>query len=308
MRAETRTAEPAGAGPPEATPPRAALPEATPPEAAPPGDGQGPGASPVKSTLFQTTTLGSSAGRPATISSSSRPKPCVESTTSNTRSLSRAAAHARSTPIRSTGSPVGRKPAVSTRLTGTPSTWTRTWMASRVVPGTSVTIAESLPERAFRRLDLPTLGLPAITTRTPSARACPWAAPSRAAARVASTSPARALTADSSAPSSSSSGKSMAASTSARRSVRASPISPRRRDHSPSRVRRAARAASTVAASIRSATASAWTRSMRPLRKARSVNSPGRATRAPRARTRASRRSVTTGPPWPCSSRTSSPV
>ena len=38
------------------------------------------------------------------------------------------------------------------------------------------------------------------------------------------------------------------------------------------------------------------------------LNSPGCAMRAPSSSTRASSMSMTTGPPWPCSSSTSSPV
>jgi len=84
----------------------------------------------------------------------------------------------------------------------------------------------------------------------------------------------------------------------------------------------AERAAASVLASIRSDTASAWARSSLSLRKARWVNSPGSARRKPgrrgwpmagsgsaaAARQRASSSCNTTGPPWACSSSTSSPV
>ncbi len=80
------------------------------------------------------------------------------------------------------------------------------------------------------------------------------------------------------------------------------------RENSPSRLRMAARAAASEPLAIRSATASAWTRSSLPLRKARSENSPGRAWRAPSASARRSSRSSTTGLPCACSSTTSSPV
>ena len=47
---------------------------------------------------------------------------------------------------------------------------------SLVVPSISVTIAESLPDRAFNRLDFPALGFPAITTLIPSVNKAPcWA-------------------------------------------------------------------------------------------------------------------------------------
>ena len=39
---------------------------------------------------------------------------------------------------------------------------------SRVVPGTSVTIARAVPTSALNRLDLPTLGSPTIATWRPS--------------------------------------------------------------------------------------------------------------------------------------------
>jgi hypothetical protein len=45
---------------------------------------------------------------------------------------------------------------------------TRSVTRSRVVPGTSVTIARSAPSSALKRLDLPVFGRPAITTCAPS--------------------------------------------------------------------------------------------------------------------------------------------
>ena len=59
---------------------------------------------------------------------------------------------------------------------------------------------------------------------------------------------------------------------------------------------------------MRSATASAWAKSIWPFKKARSLNSPGRASRAPAASTAFNSICITTGPPWPCSSTESSPV
>ena len=93
-------------------------------------------------------------------------------------------------------------------------------------------------------------------------------------------------------------------------------------ENAPSSERAAERAAASVLASIKSATASACARSSLSLRKARSVNSPGRAMRkpassgapvlgssaAPASRQRASSSCSTTGPPCACSSSTSSPV
>jgi hypothetical protein len=60
----------------------------------------------------------------------------------------------------------------------------------------------------------------------------------------------------------------------------------------------AALEASSVRAWMRSATASAWVRSIRPLRNARRVNSPGSECLAPQERIRARTCRVTTGPPW----------
>ncbi|KAG1086801.1 hypothetical protein G6F40_013863 [Rhizopus arrhizus] len=81
-----------------------------------------------------------------------------------------------------------------------------------------------------------------------------------------------------------------------------------RRENTPSSERRAARAARLSPAAIRSAMASAWARSSLPLRNARSLNSPGRAWRAPSAMQRATSSCNSTGLPCPCSSTTSSPV
>jgi hypothetical protein len=108
--------------------------------------------------------------------------------------------------------------------------------------------------------------------------------------------------------STSSSGKSRVASTSMRRSMRRSHRPRTSVEKLPVRERTAERAAAAVEASMRSATLSAWARSSLPLRKARRVNSPGSARRAPSSRQRASSICMTTGPPWPWSSMTSSPV
>ena len=73
-----------------------------------------------------------------------------------------------SMPSRSTSSSVGRRPAVSTRRSGQSSNCTRASIASRVVPGTSVTIARFSPTIALKSDDFPTFGRPAITTIAPS--------------------------------------------------------------------------------------------------------------------------------------------
>jgi hypothetical protein len=112
----------------------------------------------------------------------------------------------------------------------------------------------------------------------------------------------------------SSSGKSSVASTSMRRVTMRSARASISCEKAPASERVALRAAASVLASIRSATASAWARSSLSFRKARWVNSPGSARRraqpsaAPALRQRASSSCSTTGPPWACSSSTSSPV
>ncbi len=120
----------------------------------------------------------------------------------------------------------------------------------------------------------------------------------------------------------SSSGKSSVASTSVRSLTSASLTRSISRENAPCNERLAERAAASVLESIRSLTASACARSSLSLRNARSVNSPGSATRNPRSRgspvrgsvsratsrQRASSSCSTTGPPCACSSSTSSPV
>ncbi len=64
-------------------------------------------------------------------------------------------------------------PAVSTRRSRTEPTSTVSSTVSRVVPGSSVTMTRWNPARAFSKLDLPTLGLPKITARTPLAQHLP---------------------------------------------------------------------------------------------------------------------------------------
>ena len=76
----------------------------------------------------------------------------------------------------------------------------------------------------------------------------------------------------------------------------------------PSSLAAARRAPSLDGAAIISATASACVRSILPLRKARRVNSPRSASRAPQARHASSTEASRTGPPWHWNSATSSPV
>ena len=90
------------------------------------------------------------------------------SMTARMRSAFSMDARARSIPICSTLLSVSRRPAVSIRRRETPDMRTASSMVSRVVPGTSVTIARSSCRRAFSRDDFPAFGLPIIAVRSPS--------------------------------------------------------------------------------------------------------------------------------------------
>ena len=168
---------------------------------------------------------------------------------------------------------------------------------SRVVPGRSVTMARSQRLQALSRLDLPTLGRPTMATLSPIRSSCP----ASAVAKMCSTSPSTAATWARTAPSSRggrSSSKSTRASTSAStsrqvdRSWRIGAIS------LPCTPARAVRAARVDWAATRSATPSAWVRSRRPFKKARRVNSPGSASRAPWLRQSWSTCCTAINPPW----------
>jgi len=113
-------------------------------------------------------------------------------------------------------------------------------------------------------------------------------------------------------------GRDVAQATPGRRESSSSQHPPQKK--SPHRIRRTASptpprspasalsAAAAVRALISCITLSACDRSSRPFRNARSVNSPGRAGRAPASITARSTRRQQTGPPWHCSSITSSRV
>ena len=227
-------------------------------------------------------------------------------------------------PIFSTSSLLSRRPAVSITCSGTPSIWMVCCTLSRVVPAIGVTMASSAPAKAFSSELLPALGWPAITALMPSRSSAPCCARCITVASLCcnfeSCPRASALRRKSI----SSSGKSSVASTSMRRCTSASRRPWISSENAPESERPALRAAAAVEASIRSAMASACARSILPLRKARSANSPGAARRrcgstlaavpaAPAvpwaaSRQRASSSCSTTGPPCACSSSTSSPV
>ena len=191
-----------------------------------------------------------------------------------------------------------------------PSRSRRTSITSRVVPASSETIAASRRASAFRRLDLPTLGGPASTTRKPSRRISPrW--PSSRCARDRGVQRLRHRRACA---------KALAARRPRRRSrwpprsARCASISSR----APALVavaparppvwRRAWRRCASVSASIRSARPSAWAG-----RACRSRRRGGRTRRARPAGNRRLRRAPPAGrttarPPCTCSSAMSSPV
>ncbi len=148
---------------------------------------------------------------------------------------------------------------------------------SRVVPGMSVTMALSWPDRAFNRLDLPALGGPTMASTMPSRSNRPWRA-SRSSVRepVPGCRRTRSTTSLSARKSISSSGKSMAASTNTRRAVSSSCSALHLlRENTPAGCAAPRARRPSVPDSIRSAMASACTRSSLSFRKARSENSPG---------------------------------
>ena len=62
---------------------------------------------------------------------------------------------------------------MSTSSTGMPRTSAVACSVSRVVPGTSVTMARALPTSALKSVDFPALGRPTIATRQPAERSRP---------------------------------------------------------------------------------------------------------------------------------------
>ncbi len=229
------------------------------------------------------------------------------SSTISTTSARSAARCARSTPSFSMGSLVSRWPAVSESSATTPPRLIRSVSTSRVVPGMAVTMARSWFKSAFISEDLPTLGRPASTMDAPSrsTRAPRSSHLARSSERMARRSE---TTCSDAASSSTSSGKSVEASSSASTPVSFSDTPFTKADTPPSSCRTEARAAASPWAPISCITASARLRSMRPFKKARLVNSPGWAIRAPSARHRESTAPALTPPPWQWISATSSRV
>ena len=211
-------------------------------------------------------------------------------------------------PMRSMRSSLSRSPAVSTSRNGNPSITACASIASRVVPGISVTIARSVPSSALKSEDLPALGRPAMTSSAPSRSRSPSGAVFRRSLTRSRTTPHAPRTRSGLTGPSSSSGKSISYAISAS-SSRISPRKAARRSDRPrSSWRSARRRCAGEPASIRSAVASACSKSILPLSTARRVNSPGCAGRAPAATSAATAAAGTARPPCVEISTTSSPV
>jgi hypothetical protein len=226
--------------------------------------------------------------------------PCPSGPSHSTRSAPAIASRARSMPIASIASaPSSRSPAVSVNTKGIPPSATGASIRSRVVPAISETIAASRWTSALSKVDLPLLGGPASTTRTPSRSRS-----ARGRASAVPISPASAampclVALPPPSPTSSSSEKSSSASTCAESCSTACRHPSTWRDRCPLAMRIAATRCASVSANSRSASPSASARSIRPLRNARRVNSPGSASRSPGMRVSTASTARTTARP-PC--------
>ena len=205
---------------------------------------------------------------------------------------------ARSMPISSIApAPLSRIPAVSTKTRGTPPIETGRSSTSLVVPASLVTMAASSDSNALNSDDFPALGGPASTTRMPSLNRS--VAGRCDVARISPISSSSSREKDAGSDTSSSSAKSITASIDAARPSTRSRHPSIRRDKSPPAASSAPRRCNSVSAESKSARPSASARSIRPLLKARRVNSPGSASRNPSILDNAARRAATTArPPW----------
>ena len=182
---------------------------------------------------------------------------------------------------------------------------------SRVVPAIGETIAAGRCASVLSSVDLPAFGGPRMATRTPSRTTSPRA-PSWSSRPISARSACVDVTACASASvvmSSASSPKSMSASVYARLLRSAARHSSYCRRCAPPIWRSACFRCSSVSALIRSPSPSTSVMSIRPLRNAWRVNSPGSARRSPGSRPSASSAAATTArEPCVCSSTVSSPV
>ena len=200
--------------------------------------------------------------------------------------------------MRSITSSVSRMPAVSIIFKVTSFRRILSSIASLVVPAMSVTIARSCPIKALSREDLPTFGFPRMTVLTPSLIILPSSALSNndwitfcLSKRIGfNSSPYPSI--------SICSGSSSAASIYAICSKRIARSSLIFSETLPLSCVNALFNAKSFSALITSMTASAWLRSIRPFTKARFVNSPGSAGRAPFRITSSKVFFKTYIPPW----------
>ena len=180
---------------------------------------------------------------------------------------------------------------------------------SRVVPAISDVIAASRPAKAFNNVDFPTLGAPTMATSNPLRIRSATNEPSISRCKSITTSFRSAFTSGVTSTGTSSSAKSIVASIRAAERMsfvrHISTFWP----SSPDRTRSAWRLCASVSASISSAKPSTCARSSFPFSRARLVNSPASAMRAPSAVLSASRTARTTATlPCKCNSTVSSPV
>ena len=130
----------------------------------------GSGAAGARSLLFRTT-MASAPGRLSSSSPRSRgraSRPEAASSVSHTRSASPIRSRLWAIPSASTGSaPSPRRPALSSKRTGSPSKSRSASMKSRVVPGRGETKARARPQKALSRLDLPAFTGPSSRIRLP---------------------------------------------------------------------------------------------------------------------------------------------
>ena len=155
-------------------------------------------------------------------------------------------------------------------------------ITSRVVPWISLTMAFSSFNNAFNKVDLPALVSPIIATGTPFLMAFPTL--NESARRAMTCSISLAISESSVRSANSNSSWSLKSSSSSIREVRCNSLS-FKIDNSLLKPPRiwfiAIRCVADEEEAIRSATASAWLKSILPLRNARWVYSPGRAERHP---------------------------
>ena len=154
-------------------------------------------------------------------------------------------------------------PAVSLRRTTLPPSVKRSLSTSRVVPGTSVTMARSALKSAFIKEDLPTFGRPHNTTDAPSRSMRARLGSARLSMRAAISSSSSRACAPTAA-SSTSSGKSTAACMRLSMSVSLPTTSPTKLATPPRICRSAALRAASPCAPMICITASAPLRSTRP--------------------------------------------